>query len=143
MAEATELTPSEYIQHHLTFMTKPLGGDEHGGGFWVLNVDSIIVSILLGLVGIGFVWWVVRGATSGVPNRRQAFVEVLVSFIDDQAKGIFRAGDRNQFVAPAALTVFVWVLLMNAMDFLPVDIVAAGTHHVSAHGFRIVPTAAI
>jgi len=66
---------------------------------------------------------------------------VLVSFVDEQAKGIFRAGDRNKFVAPAALTVFVWVLLMNAMDFLPVDIISAGTHHISEHGFRIVPTA--
>jgi F-type H+-transporting ATPase subunit a len=90
---------------------------------------------------MGFIWWVVRGATSGVPNKRQAFVEVLVSFVDEQAKGIFRAGDRNKFVAPAALTVFVWVLLMNAMDFLPVDIISAGTHHISEHGFRIVPTA--
>ena len=92
-------------------------------------------------IGIGFIWWVVRGATSGVPDRRQAFVELLVGFIDDQAKGIFRHGDRNRFVAPAALTVFVWVLLMNAMDFLPVDIVALGTHAISERGFRIVPTA--
>ena len=57
MAAASELTPSEYIQHHLTFFTKPVGD----GPFWALNVDSIVVSILLGLVGVGFVWWVVRG----------------------------------------------------------------------------------
>ena len=75
---------------------------------------------------MGFIWWVVRGATSGVPGRRQAFVELLVDFVDDQAKGIFHHGDRNRFVAPLALTVFVWVVLMNAMDFLPVDIVGAG-----------------
>ena len=64
-----------------------------------------------------------------------------LAVIDDQAKGIFRHGDRNVFLAPAALTVFVWVLLMNSMDFLPVDWVALGTHHISDHGFRIVPTA--
>src|SRR3954451_3017440 len=137
MAAGAELTPSEYIEHHLTSFTKPLGE----GPFWALNVDSLIVSILLGLVGMGFIWWVVRGATSGVPNRRQAFVELLIDFVDEQAKGIFSAGDRHRFVAPLALTVFVWVILMNAMDFLPADLVGLGTHHISEHGFRYVPTA--
>jgi F-type H+-transporting ATPase subunit a len=137
MAAATELTPSEYIQHHLTFFQKPVGE----GGFWSLNVDSLSVSILLGLAGMGFIWWVVRGATSGVPTRRQAMVELLIDFVDSQAKGIFHHGDRNRFVAPLALTVFVWVVLMNAMDFLPADLVGLVTHHISDHGFRYVPTA--
>jgi F-type H+-transporting ATPase subunit a len=137
MAAATELTPSEYIQHHLTFLTKPVGE----GGFWSLNVDSLSVSILLGLVGLGFIGWVVRGATSGVPSRRQAAVELLIDFVDSQAKGIFQHGDRHRFVAPLALTVFVWVVLMNAMDFLPADLIGLVTHNISAHGFRYVPTA--
>ena len=135
MAAGKELTPSEYIQHHLTSFTV---GD---GGFWSLNVDSIAVSILLGLVGLGFMWWVVRGATSGVPGKRQAFVELLIDFVDQQAKGIFHHGDRHRFVAPLALTVFVWVVLMNAMDFLPADVVGLVTHNISDHGFRYVPTA--
>jgi len=92
-----------------------------------------------GIIGIGFMWWVVRGATAGVPNKRQAFVELAVGFVDEQVKGVFH-GDRR-FIAPLALTVFLWVLLMNSMDFLPVDWVALGTHHISEHGFRIVPTA--
>jgi F-type H+-transporting ATPase subunit a len=137
MAAGTELTPSQYIQHPLTFFTKPVGD----GGFWALNVDSIAVSILLGLVGVGFIWWVVRGATSGVPTRRQAMVELLIEFVDEQAKGIFHHGDRHRFVAPLALTVFVWVVLMNAMDFLPADLVGLVTHNISDHGFRYVPTA--
>jgi F-type H+-transporting ATPase subunit a len=137
MAAGKELTPSEYIQHHLTFFTQPVGE----GGFWALNVDSIAVSILLGLAGMGFIWWVVRGATSGVPGKRQAFVELLIDFVDSQAKGIFHHGDRNRFVAPLALTVFVWVVLMNAMDFLPADLVGLVTHNISDHGFRYVPTA--
>jgi F-type H+-transporting ATPase subunit a len=137
MAAGTAQTPSEYIQHHLTFFEKPIGD----GGFWTLNVDSVSVSIALGVISLGFLWWVVRGATAGVPGKRQAFVELLVEFIDDQVKGIFHHGDRNKFVAPAALTVFVWIVLMNAMDFLPADLVAQGTHHISDHGFRIVPTA--
>ena len=138
MSAETELTPSEYIQHHLTFFTKPLSGE---GGFWTLNVDSFLVSILLGFMGVGFIWWVVRGATSGVPGRRQAAVELLIDFIDEQAKGIFHHGDRHRFVAPLGLTVFVWVVLMNAMDWLPVDLVGLVTDRVSHHGFRIVPTA--
>jgi F-type H+-transporting ATPase subunit a len=137
MAAGNELSPSEYIQHHLTFFQKPVGE----GGFWSINVDSLITAVLLGVIGLGFLWWVVRGATSGVPGKRQAFVELLFDFIDDQVKGIFHHGDRHRFIAPLALTVFVWVVLMNAMDFLPVDWVALLTHGISEDGFRIVPTA--
>src|SRR3979409_2423830 len=114
-AAGKELTPSEYIEHHLTFFSKPVGAED--GGFWMINVDSLITALILGVVALGFIWWVVRGATAGVPDRRQAFIELLIGFIDDQVKGIFHHGDRNRFVAPAALTVFVWVVLMNAMDF--------------------------
>jgi F-type H+-transporting ATPase subunit a len=136
MAAAYE-NPSEYIAHHLTFATKQVGE----GGFMSINIDTMIVSIILGFVGLGFIWWMARGATSGVPGKRQAFVEVCFDFIDEQVKGIFH-GDRHKFVAPLALTVFVWVILMNAMDFLPVDIMAWFTNLMGAHhGFRIVPTA--
>jgi F-type H+-transporting ATPase subunit a len=137
MAAGNELSPSEYIQHHLTFFQKPVGE----GGFWSINVDSVFTASLLGVIGLGFLWWVVRGATSGVPSKRQAFVEVLFDFIDDQVKGIFHHGDRHRFIAPLALTVFVWVVLMNAMDFLPADLVGLVTHNISDHGFRYVPTA--
>lgn len=137
MAAGTQQTPSEYIQHHLSFFQKPVGE----GGFWTLNVDSVATAVVLGVLGLGFLWWVVRGATSGVPGKRQAFVELLIEFIDNQVKGIFHHGDRNRFIAPAALTVFVWIVLMNAMDFLPADLVTLATHGISDHGFRVVPTA--
>jgi F-type H+-transporting ATPase subunit a len=133
------LTPTSYINHHLTFLTEPVGD----GSFWAINVDSMVVATLLGIIAFGFLWWVVRGATSGVPSRRQAFVELAMEFVDDQAKGIFH-GDRHKFVAPLALTVFVWVLLMNAMDFLPVDIMAMFYERVLGfEHFRPVPTADI
>jgi F-type H+-transporting ATPase subunit a len=138
MAAGTELTPSDYIQHHLTFFTKPIGGE---GGFWTINVDSLVTATLLGVVSLGLIWWVVRGATSGVPGRRQAFVELLVEFVDDQVKGIFHHGDRSRFVAPAAFTVFIWVVLMNAMDFLPIDIISAALASLGLHEWRPVPTA--
>jgi len=133
------LTPTTYINHHLSFFAKPLGE----GTFWTLHVDSLLTAVLLGIVGFGFLWWVVRGATSGVPGKLQAFVELTVEFVDDQAKGIFH-GDRHKFVAPLALTVFVWVLLMNAMDFLPVDIMAWIYEHVfGLSNWHSVPTADI
>lgn len=139
MSTEHALTPSSYIEHHLSFNVKQVAQ----GGFWSVNFDTLVVSSLLGLITIGLLWWVVRGATAGVPTKRQAFVELLVGFIDDQVKGIFH-GDRNAFVAPAALTVFVWVFAMNAMDFLPVDIMAWIYLHVfGQEHFRAVPTSDI
>src|SRR5947209_13154475 len=135
MAAEHELTPGSYIGHHLAFREVRVAE----GPFWVLNIDTVLTSVGLGIIGIGFLWWVVRGATSGVPNTRQALVEVLCDFVDNQAKDIFH-GDRR-FIAPTALTVGLWVLLMNAMDFLPVDILGWVTHFFAPHGFRFVPTA--
>jgi F-type H+-transporting ATPase subunit a len=137
MASGKDFNATDYIQHHLTFLTKPAGE----GGFWALNVDSVVTAVLLGALGMGILWWIVRGAISGVPNRRQAFVELAFEFVDDQVKGIFHHGDRNRFIAPAALTVFVWVLLMNAMDFLPIDFIAGGLELLGLHAWRPVPTA--
>jgi F-type H+-transporting ATPase subunit a len=137
MAAGAELSPSEYIQHHLTFFSHPVGE----GAFWSVNVDTIVTSLVLGVVGIGFLWWVVRGATSGVPDKRQAFVELLIEFVDEQAKGVFHHGDRSKFIAPAALTVFVWVVLMNAMDFLPIDWIAGALKLAGFDEWRPVPTA--
>lgn len=139
MSTEHALTPSSYITHHLTFNTGSVGN----AGFWTLHVDTLVVSGLLGLFTFGLLWWVVRGATAGVPTKRQAVVELLVEFIDDQVKGIFH-GDRNKFVAPLALTVFVWVLMMNAMDFLPVDVMAWIYENVfGLDHWRSVPTSDI
>ena len=135
MAAEQAMTPSSYIGHHLSFLQHPVGESS----FWTLNVDSLVTAALLGVFSLGFLWWVVRGATSGVPGKRQAFVEILCEFVDNQAKDIFH-GDRR-FIAPTALTVGLWVLLMNAMDFLPVDILGWVTHFFAPHGFRFVPTA--
>jgi F-type H+-transporting ATPase subunit a len=139
MSTEQALTPSSYIGHHLSFNVKHVAE----GGFWSVNADSISVSVFLGLMILAFFWWVARGATAGVPGKRQAFIELLFEFIDDQAKGNFH-GDRHEFVAPAALTVFVWVFAMNSMDFLPIDIMAWIFHHVfGQEHFRAVPTSDI
>lgn len=139
MSSERALTPSSYIEHHLSFNAKPVGD----GNFWILHVDTLIISGVLGLVVFGLLWLVVRGATPGVPSKRQAFVELLLEFVDDQVKGIFH-GNRHAFVAPAALTVFVWVLVMNAMDFLPADITSWVFHNIfMQERWRAVPTADI
>jgi F-type H+-transporting ATPase subunit a len=129
------MTPANYIGHHLSFMRKSVGD----GGFWVLHADTLVTSIVLGTLIFGFMWWIVRGATSGVPGTRQAFLELCVDFVNEQVKGIFNKS--FNFVAPLALTVFVWVLAMNAMDFLPVDILSAGFRAMGFEKFRMVPTA--
>jgi F-type H+-transporting ATPase subunit a len=137
-AESTEhaLTPASYIGHHLQFMQQPIGD----GSFWIVHVDTLATSAILGVLVLGFLWWVVRGATAGVPGKRQAFVELCVEFVNDQVKSIF---DKSySFVAPLALTVFVWVLFMNAMDFLPVDWFAEYIFKPAGlDEFRLVPTA--
>ena len=129
---------SEYIAHHLSFLEKPV---VEGGGFWTLNVDSVITAVVLGLIGLGFLRWMVSTATTGVPGKVQAFVEVVLAFIDDQARGIFHHGDRSKFIAPVAATVFVWVVLMNAMDHIPADLVSTALGWVGIHEWRLVPTA--
>lgn len=129
-------SPSEYIAHHLSFFTHETGAGHQ------LNVDTLVVSALLGVIGLGFLWWVTRGATSGVPSKRQAFVELIFDFIDGQVKDIYH-GDRHRYVAPIALTTGLWVILMNCMDFLPADLVTwfMGFFPHTEHGFRVVPTA--
>ena len=119
MAGSTYNTPSDYIGHHLAFNEVSVG--EHP--FWTMHVDSVVMAVLLGLISMGLIWLVARKATAGIPTKRQAFIELLFGFIDDQVKTSF-SGNRHAFIAPAALTVFVWVLMMNAMDFLPIDIMA-------------------
>ena len=137
MAAGTELTPTSYIGHHLTFLAKPIGGE---GGFWTLHVDTFVTTLILGALCFGFLWLVTRKASSGVPSKTQASVELSIDFVNDQVKGIYQG--TSPLVAPLALTTFVLVLFMNAMDFLPVDIMAWIYENVfHLHNWRTVPTA--
>ncbi len=137
-------TAGEYIVHHLGFLQnrKPTNVVDFG----VFNFDSLFWAILLGVLGCLFLWKAARKATSGVPGRFQAAVEILVEMVDSQAKGIVHNANSRKFVAPLALTVFVWIFLMNAMDLLPVDLIPQLWHGVApAVGapdyMRVVPTA--
>jgi len=129
-------SPTDYIQHHLTFLTHPVSD----GGFWTVNLDTLLTTIFLGALSFGFLWLVTRKATAGVPSRKQAFVELAIDFVQTQVKDIYTGS--SKMIAPIALTTFVLVLFMNAMDFLPVDIMAWLYEHVlGQEHWRGVPTA--
>jgi F-type H+-transporting ATPase subunit a len=146
-AEEHALTPGEYIIHHLThFGTgKPKGLVD----FSVVNFDSVFFSLALGAIGCFLLWRAARKATSGVPGRFQAAVEILFELVDNEAKGIVHNAQSRKLVAPLALTVFVWVVLLNAMDLLPVDLfpivwkwIYGAAGHDPEHAYlRVVPTA--
>ncbi|MBI5907850.1 MAG: F0F1 ATP synthase subunit A [Burkholderiales bacterium] len=146
-AEANAPSASEYIVHHLThWQNKP---QTEIVDFTVFNIDSLFFSILTGVLGCFFLWKAARGATAGVPGRFQAAVEILLEMVNGQAKAIVHNATSRKLVAPLALTVFVWIFLLNAMDLLPVDLLpmiwaaiygAAG--HDPSHAYlRVVPTA--
>lgn len=142
---SAENAPSagEYIVHHLTHLqNKPMSGVID---FSVYNLDSIFWGITLGVIGSLLLWMAARKATAGVPGRFQAAVEILIEMVDNQAKGIVHNANSRKLVSPLALTVFVWIFLMNSMDFLPVDLfhgifAMTGLDH-NIHYFRVVPTA--
>jgi len=137
-------TAGEYIVHHL----QHLQNQKQTGvvDFSVFNLDSMFYATLLGIVGCYLLYRAAAKATSGVPGRFQAAVELLVEMVDSQAKGIVHNATSRKLVAPLALTVFVWIFLMNAMDLLPVDLLPAIWHVAGpAMGapdyMRVVPTA--
>ena len=140
-------TAGEYIIHHLTHLqnAKPKAVVD----FSVFSFDSLFFSILLGIVGCFLLWMAARKASSGVPGRFQAAVELLVEMVDSQAKGIVHNAESRKFIAPLALTIFVWIFLLNAMDLLPVDLlpfiwekIYAAAGHDPHHAYlRVVPTA--
>jgi len=142
--EGSALTPGEYIRHHLVHLTNKK--QESIVDFSIINIDSVIVSVLLGILICSVLWMAARKATSGVPGRFQAAVEMLVEMVDGQAKAVIHNAHSRKLVAPLALTVFVWIFMMNFMDMLPVDLLPSIWHVAGpAMGFpdylRVVPTA--
>ena len=143
-------TSGEYIQHHLHHLQKNFAFEnvEQVGlvDFGVFNLDSLVYAVVLGAVGCFLLWRAARKATSGVPGRFQAAVEILSEMVENQAKGVIHNAKSRKLVSPLALTVFVWIFLMNAMDMLPVDLLPAIWHSAGpALGYkdymRVVPTA--
>lgn len=131
-------TAGEYIGHHLGHLSSK--HQESIIDFSIINYDTIFWSVAMALVTMLLLWMATRRITAGVPGRFQAAIESIVELVDDQAKSIVH-GDRS-FIAPMALTVFIWVSLMNSMDFLPVDLFATIFRFFGTEPhFRVVPTA--
>jgi len=146
-------TAGEYIKHHLQNLTygKFPQGHEHAGhwgfahnaqeakemGFMAIHVDTMFWSVLLGVLFLYLFRKVAKNATTGVPGGLQNFVEMIVEFVDSSVKGAFSG--RNAMVAPMALTIFVWVFLINAMDLIPVDWLPQVATLIGHHVFGMDP----
>lgn len=142
MAEANaEITSNEYIQHHLTNWTFGHHPD-HGWmvaetqkqasemGFSAIHLDSMLWSILLGLLFCLIFRTVAKRATSGVPGKLQAFIEMIVEFVDSNVRDSYHG--TSKVIAPLALTIFVWIFLMNFMDLIPVDYIPVLAQKIGA-----------
>jgi F-type H+-transporting ATPase subunit a len=141
-AEGGTLTTSGYIQHHLTNLAvcsdaaKDATGHCHG--FWTFHLDTLLVSGILGLIVFGLMAKVASKATSGVPGNLQSFIEMVVGMVDQQVKDTFHG--KSALVTPLAITIFVWVFVMNAMDLIPVDFLPVTAAAVGVEYLKVVPT---
>jgi len=152
-AEGHAPTASEYIVHHLQHWQVNWGLEPVTQkaivDFNVINLDSVLYALVIGVIGCFVLWLAARKATAGVPGRFQAAVEILVEMVDNQARANIHNATSRKFIAPLALTVFVWIFLLNAMDMLPVDLLPAlwAKFHEASGGdphhayMRVVPTA--
>lgn len=143
MASEGKQTASEYIQHHLqNLQVCRVEGEwiwnECAGNFWTINVDSMVFSVFLGAVLCFLFSWVANRATTGKPGKLQAFIEMIVGFVDDSVTGTFHG--KNPLIAPLALTIVVWVFLMNLMDLIPVDWLPWISHAAGIEYLKVVPT---
>ena len=134
---ADALGPTQYMIHHLTHNAS--GKMSSVVDFSVINYDSIVFSVLMLLVVLYFFRRCAAKATTGVPGKFQCAVEMVVGFVADQAQQIVH-GDRT-FIAPMALTVFLWVVMMNAIDLIPVDLLPWLAGFFGIHYLRPLPTA--
>ena len=140
---SAEQTASEYIQHHLTNLQVCR---DHGewvwghcaGNFWTVNVDSMFFSVLLGLIFLLLFRKVAKQATAGKPTKLQAAVELVIGFIDGSVRDAFHG--HNKVIAPLALTIFMWVFMMNLMDLIPVDWLPTAAVSAGIPYLKVVPT---
>lgn len=138
--EAGSVTPAQYIQHHLEHLTLSLKSFTFikGGEFWALNLDTLIVSIILGIVIFGGLRYVAVNMKEK-PGKLQNVVEMIFGFVDGAVKDIFH--HKTTFIPAIALTIFLWVFFMNAMDMLPVDLLPKIAGYFGAPHFKAVPSA--
>jgi len=136
----TEMVSStNYIKHHLTYLTYNVDGMKMGtGGFWTLNLDTLFFSIVIGVIACALLYFGARRVTTGVPGKLQNFAEMMLEFADGQVKDCFHG--KNNLIGPLALTIFMWVFLMNFMDIVPVDVLPIIGQAMGVHYLKVVPT---
>ncbi|MDX2347125.1 MAG: F0F1 ATP synthase subunit A [Legionella sp.] len=134
------ISSTDYIKHHLTYLTYNLKTMSlgSGGGFWTVNLDTIFFSVLSGLVALGLLTLGSRRVSTGVPGKWQNFAEMMLDFADSQVKDCFHG--RNALIGPLALTIFVWVFIMNFMDIVPVDSLPLVGELFGVKHLKVVPT---
>ncbi len=134
------VSSSEYIQHHLHNLSYDLNALSLGhGGFWTVNLGTVFFSVILGATFLVIFSLAARKVTSGVPGPLQNFCEVMLEFADNQVKDCYHG--KSKLIGPLALTIFVWVFLMNFMDIVPVDLLPAVGRSLGLPYLRVVPTA--
>src|SRR5690606_16564152 len=117
-------------------LTAPVGD---GGGFWTLHVDTFLTAVVMGLIMVFAFWMATRKATSGVPGKWQAFIEICLEFVDKQAKDTYHG--KSKLVTPIAITIFFWILLMNLLKMIPADFFAIPLGWIGVQHWKPVPTA--
>jgi F-type H+-transporting ATPase subunit a len=134
-------TEGEYIQHHLEHFQLNLKTwtFTHGqSGFWILNFDTFIVSVMLGLLFLYVFWKVAHNAVVGVPGKLQNAIEMFLEYIQESINETFQGS--SKLIGPLALTIFIWIFLMNFMDLIPVDLLPEVLSLFGINDFRAVPT---
>ncbi len=131
---------THYIKHHLTYLTYDLKTMSlgTGGGFWSINLDTVFFSVTLGLLALLVLYVGARRASTDVPGKLQNFAELMLTFADNQVKDCFHG--KNKVIGPLALTIFIWVFLMNFMDIVPVDALPMLGQLFGVHYLKVVPT---
>lgn len=134
------ISSTDYIKHHLTYLTLNLKSMtfDSAGGFWTLNLDTVGFSVILGISVLVFMYFGSRKVTTGVPGGLQNFAEMMLVFADNQVKDCFHG--KNNLIGPLALTIFLWVFLMNFMDIIPVDILPLFAQMGGVHHLKVVPS---
>jgi F-type H+-transporting ATPase subunit a len=144
-----ELTSGAYIKHHLQNLTFGQFPDGHWGfansaleakemGFMAVHVDTLFFSFILGALFLLLFARAAKRASIDAPSGFQNFVESIVDFIDDNVRGSFSG--KNPMVAPLALTTFIWIVLMNTMDLVPVDWLPSLAAALGIEFLKVVPT---
>lgn len=134
------VSSTHYIKHHLTYLTYNVSEMKFGstGGFWTLNLDTLFFSLVTGIIALVLMYFGARKVTTAVPGAIQNFAELMLEFADNQVKDCFHG--KNNLIGPLALTIFMWVFLMNFMDIVPVDVLPNIAQLGGIHYLKVVPT---